>query len=217
MRYLVRSRPAECALTRATRERPRGGRPPRGATSSRARMTEEPRAYLGRPKSGRFPARPLQRERACFAHAADAPPSSRVPQRGRVNQEDDAAYDRAPGRVQAGRQGVGLALRREPRCAGRAFLDALEQIKDDERPFLEAARSSVHRRLLEKEGCGRRRRLRTSPDRAASARAALRRGGRRAPARNYLVSPSCTSPRQAPVSLPRFSISCLIRSRSPYT
>jgi hypothetical protein len=39
----------------------------------------------------------------------------------------------------------------------------------------------------------------------------------RAPARHYLVLPSCTSPRQAPVSSPRLSISCLNRSRSPCT
>jgi hypothetical protein len=43
------------------------------------------------------------------------------------------------------------------------------------------------------------------------------RGGRRAPVRPYVVSPSRTSPRQAPVSSSRFSISCLNRSRSPRT
>jgi hypothetical protein len=43
------------------------------------------------------------------------------------------------------------------------------------------------------------------------------RGGRRAPVRPYFVSPSRTSPRQAPVSSVRFSMSCLNRSRSPRT
>ena len=42
-------------------------------------------------------------------------------------------------------------------------------------------------------------------------------GGRRAPVHPYDVSPSRTSPRQAPVSSSRFSISCLNRSRSPRT
>ncbi len=41
--------------------------------------------------------------------------------------------------------------------------------------------------------------------------------GRRALLLPYFVSPSCTSPRQAPVSSSRFSISCLNRSRSPRT
>ena len=41
--------------------------------------------------------------------------------------------------------------------------------------------------------------------------------GRRAPAGPYFVSPSRTSPRQAPVSSSRFSINCLNRSRSPCT
>ena len=45
----------------------------------------------------------------------------------------------------------------------------------------------------------------------------MMRGGRRAPVTPYAVSPSRTSPRQAPVSSSRFSISCLNRSRSPRT
>ena len=57
----------------------------------------------------------------------------------------------------------------------------------------------------------------TVPFRASAAAGPPKRGGRRAPARPYFVSPSRTSPRQALVSSPRFSISSLNRSRSPRT
>jgi hypothetical protein len=57
----------------------------------------------------------------------------------------------------------------------------------------------------------------TSADRAASARPPPREEAGARACSLYLVSPSCTSPRQAPVSWSRFSISCLNRSRSPCT